>query len=410
VRRTPTLAFLLVTVFVDMLGLGIVVPVGPALLTAITGHPADGARWSGWIDASFGAAQFLVAPLLGRIADRYGRRPVLILALSGLSLDYLVHALARQAVTMLAAHALAGALAGTTTVVNAYIADITPPPQRPGAYGYVGAAFSAGFVAGPVIGGLLGAANPRLPFLLAAALAAGNAVYGAFVLPESRPGDRTAAVGWRVANPVSSIVAIVRRPSLAHLAVARLLGDIARIANQVTWTFVMVARFGWHTGTVGVVLAASSLIGAVVSAKLSGPYVRSLGVRRAAIVSAWAGAASLAGFGLVGPWLIVPMMGLGSIAALGGNACATWITEASDADEQGTVQGALTGISAVAEAGVPVAATTVFACSVGTPVPGPVLVLAGAVAAVSALVLARAPRPAHENPRANRRTNRATPA
>jgi len=178
-RRTPALAFLFATVLVDMLGLGIVVPVVPGLMTAVTGDPAAGARWSGWIDASFGVTQFLAAPLLGRMADRYGRRPVLILALSFLGLDYLAHAVANRPVTMLAAHALAGALAGTTTVVNAYIADITPPADRPRAYGYVSAAFAVGFVAGPAIGGLLGTVNLRLPFLVAAALAGANALYGA---------------------------------------------------------------------------------------------------------------------------------------------------------------------------------------------------------------------------------------
>lgn len=391
-RRTPALAFLFVTVLIDMLGLGVVVPVVPGLMTAITGDPASGARWSGWIGASFGVTQFLAAPLLGRMADRYGRRPVLILALSFLGLDYLAHALANRPVTMLAAHALAGALAGTTTVVNAYIADIVPPADRPRAYGYLSAAFASGFVAGPVVGGLLGAVNLRLPFLVAAALAGANALYGGFVLPESRRGDRATSIAWRVANPFGSIAAMMRRPGLAHLALARLLGDVARMANQVTWTFVMVARFGWRTATVGAVLAASSLLGALVSVRLSGPYVRRLGVRRATVVSGWAGAVSLAGFGLAGPWLVVPMMGLGAVAALGGNASQTWISESAGADEQGTVNGALTGISAIAEAGVPALATAVFAWSLAVPLPGLVLVLAGAVAAGSALVFARAPR------------------
>ncbi len=391
--RRPTLAFLLVTVFVDMLGLGMVVPIVPALMTSVTHHPAAGARWSGWIGASFGITQFLAAPLLGRVADRYGRRPVLVLALSFLGLDYLAHALAGRPVTMLAAHALAGALGGTTTVVNAYIADTVPPADRPRAYGYAGAAFSAGFVAGPVIGGLLGAVHLRLPFLVAAALAGANALYGALVLPESRPGDRTTGFAWRVANPVASIAAMARRPGLGQLAVARLLGDIARMANQVTWTFVMTARFGWGTQTVGAALAASSLLGAVVTGALSGGYVGRLGVRRAAVVSAWAGAVSLAGFGLGGPWLVAPMMGLGAVAALGGNAIQTWITGEIGADEQGTVQGALTCIAAVAEAGVPAVATGIFAWSLTVPLPGLVLVLAGAAAAASAVVLTRAPRP-----------------
>jgi DHA1 family tetracycline resistance protein-like MFS transporter len=392
-RRPPALAFLLVTVFVDMLGLGIVVPVLPSLMTAVTGDPAAGARWSGWIGAGYGLAQFLAAPLLGRLADRYGRRPVLVGALSVLGLDYLAHALAGGPVAMLVAHTLAGALAGTTIVVNAYIADTTAPAQRPRAFGYVGAAFAAGFVAGPVIGGLLGAVHPRLPFLAAAALAGANAVYGALLLPESRRGDRTTSLAWRVANPVAAIADLARRPGLGHLVAARLLSDVARMANQATWTFVMIARFGWGTATVGAVLAASALLGALVSATLSGPYVRRLGVRRATIVSAWAGAASLAGFGLAGPWLIVPMMGLGAVAALGGTASQAWFTGATDPGEQGAVQGALTGVSAITEAAVPVAATAVFAWSLAGARPGLVLVLAGAVAAAAAVVLARAPRP-----------------
>jgi DHA1 family tetracycline resistance protein-like MFS transporter len=393
-RRPPALAFLLVTVFVDMLGLGLVVPVLPALMTSLTGDPGTGARWSGWIGSSYGAAQFLAAPLLGRLADRYGRRPVLAGALGVLGVDYLAHALAHRPVTILAAHALAGALAGTTTVVNAYIADVTPAPDRPRAFGYVSAALSAGFVAGPAAGGLLGAVNPRLPFLAAAVLAGVNALYGLLVLPESRPGDRSTELSWTVANPVSPLAATLRRKDLRHPVLSRLLGDLARLANQATWSFVMIARFGWGATTLGAVLAGSALLSGVLSATLAGPYVRRLGVRRAALVSAWAGAAALAGFGLAGPGFIVALMGLGTVAALGGAASQAWITGLTGPDEHGRVQGALTGISALAEASVPAVATALFAWSAAQHWPGLVLVTAAVVAAASAVVLGGAPKPA----------------
>ncbi|GIH19545.1 MFS transporter [Rugosimonospora africana] len=392
-RRSPALAFLLITVFIDMLGLGIVVPVVPALMTTITGHAASAAHWSGLIDASFGVTQFLASPFLGRLSDRYGRRPILILAMSFLGVDWLAHAIANTPATILAAHAAAGALGGTMTVINAYLADITEPADRPRAYGYVGAAFSAGFVAGPVLGGLLGGVSVRLPFLVTAGLAATNAAFGLLVLPESRPGDRRTGIGWRLANPFSAIASMLRRPQLRHLVIARLLGDIARMANQVMWVFVMVARFGWPTAKVGATLAVSSVIGAVVSARVSGPFVRWLGVRRASVVCSLAGAASLAGFGLVPTgWLIPPCMAVGAVSAIGGTASQSWISGLAHGDEHGTVQGTLTGISAIAETTVPVAATGLFAWSLRIPMPGLVLVAAAAFAVASAVTMSRSPR------------------
>ena len=217
-RRTPTLAFLLVTVGIDMLGLGLIVPIVPSLMTAITGHPASAAQWSGIVGASYGLTQFLAAPFLGRLSDRYGRKPVLVAALTFLGVDYLIHGIANSVWLLVLAHGLAGAFAGTGTVVNAYIADITEPAQRPKAYGLIGAAFSIGFVAGPAISGLLGAVNVLVPFYVAAGLAFVNASYGLLVVPESRPGDRRTGLGWRVANPVSALVMMLRRNAavMAH--------------------------------------------------------------------------------------------------------------------------------------------------------------------------------------------------
>jgi MFS transporter, DHA1 family, tetracycline resistance protein len=388
-RRTPTLAFLLVTIFIDALGLGLIVPIGPALLTAIVGNPGRAAQWAGLINASYGLAQFLVLPLLGRIADRYGRRPVVVLALTLLGLDYLVHAVANSAWLFLVAHALAGAFAGTTAAVSAAVADITEPGRRPQAYGRINAAFGLGFIAGPAIGGLLGAVSLRLPFYAAAGLAFANALYGQLIVPESHAGDGRTSLRWRVANPVSTIAVLLRRPGLRHLTVSRLLSDVARVANQVVWVFVMTARFGWSASQTGMTLAASSIVGAAVSARLADPLVTALGERRAAIVCTGAGAVSLAGFATVPVgWLVVVPMGIGAIAALGSAATQSWLSRLAGPSEQGTVQAALAAIGSLAEMAVPVLATVVFAWSLTVGQPGLVLLAAAAIAALAGLVLA----------------------
>ncbi|GAA2377210.1 MFS transporter [Dactylosporangium salmoneum] len=390
-RRAPALSFLLVTVFVDMLGLGLIVPITPALLTALTGDPAGGARWAGWIQSSYGLLQFLAAPVLGRAADRYGRRPVLLLSLSCLGVDYLAHATAPAAGWLLAFHALAGACAGTTTVVDAYVADVTAPPARARAYGLLGAAFALGFTAGPALGGLLGAVDVRLPFVAAAALALANVAYGLFVLPESRPGDRTTALS---ARPAFAVLDVLRRPVLGRLALARGAADVARITGQVLWTFLVVHRFGWSTAHLGLVMAASALAGALFQALATGPVVRRLGDRRAAVLGGAAGALTLAGTALASaPWEVYVLQGLGLLGSIGGAAARSWLSRATGDDEQGTVQGAVTGIGALADTAVPAAASALFAWSLAGPLPGLPFLVAAAFAAASALLLAATPAP-----------------
>jgi DHA1 family tetracycline resistance protein-like MFS transporter len=391
-RRTPTLAFLLVTVFIDMLGLGIIVPIIPALMSTITGHAASGARWSGIIDSSYGVTQFCFAPFLGRIADRYGRKPVLVGSLTLLGANFLAHAMASSVAALVVAHAAAGAFAGSNIVVNAYVADVTPPQHRAKAYGQLGAAFSLGFVAGPVIGGLVGGVDVRLPFACASALAFGNALYGLLIVPESRKGDRTTPLTLRVANPFGAIADLIARPALKHLAISRLLSDIARMANQVVWTFFMVDRFGWSTGHLGIVMAGSAVATAAVQARLAAPYTRWLGERRTAIIGSVLAALDLAAFGLVpNQWLVYPLMTIGTFAAIGGVASQAWISSLAAADEQGSVQGALTGISAVAEAAVPMAAMTLFAWSLAHAFGGLTLFCAAGFAAASAVIMSRTP-------------------
>jgi DHA1 family tetracycline resistance protein-like MFS transporter len=391
-RRAPALVFLLVTVFVDMLGLGIVVPIASALLTDLAGEVGAAARWSGWIASSYGLLQFFTAPLLGRLADRYGRRPVLLASLTFLGLDYLGHAATPSVALLVVCHGLAGAFAGTNIVVNAYIADVVPPERRAHAFGLVGAAFGAGFVAGPTIGGLLGAVDVRLPFYAAAALALANVGYGFLVLPESRPGDRTTTLSLRAANPVAALAAVLRRPVLGRLTLARFCADIARMTHQAIWTFFVTVQFAWNTTQIGLTMAAGAVAGAAFQARAVGPAVRWLGDRRAAVLGSAVGVAGLTGTALATtPLTVYVLQVVGVLGSVAGAAAQSWISRAAGAHEQGTVAGALTGTSAIAEMTVPIVAGAVFGWSVAFGMPGLVFLGAAAFAAASTVLLATTP-------------------
>ncbi|MEV4510419.1 MFS transporter [Dactylosporangium sp. NPDC049525] len=391
-RRAPALSFLLVTVFIDMLGLGLIVPIVPALLTDITGQAADGARWSGLIGSSYGLLQFLASPLLGRLSDRYGRRPVLLASLTCLGIDYLAHAMSPTVWLLVLFHAVAGACAGTNTVVNAYVADVTEPDRRARAFGLIGAAFGLGFVAGPTLGGLLGAVDLRLPFYAAAGLAFANVAYGWLILPESRPGDRRTPLSLRVANPAGALAAVLRRPVLARLAWARLCADVARMTGQVTWTFFVTAQFAWGTAQIGATMAAGALAGAAFQARLTGPLVRRLGDKRAAVLGGAVGVVALTGTAAAAaPWVIYVVQAIGVLGSVGAAAAQSWLSRATGPDEQGTVQGAVTGIGALAETVVPAVAGVAFAWSLTCDLPGLVFLGAAAFAAASVLLLAATP-------------------
>lgn len=388
-RRAPALSFLLVTVFLDMLGLGLIVPIVPALMGAITADAADAVRWSGLLGSTYGLLQFVVSPLLGRLSDRYGRRPVLLASLTLLGVDWLAHAVSPSPWSLLVFHALAGACAGTNTVVNAYIADVTEPESRARAYGMIGSVFGLGFVAGPIVGGLLGAVDVRLPFYAAAALSFANVAYGWLILPESRPGDRTTPLTLRMANPVGAIAVVLRRPVLGRLAYARFCADVARMIHQSTWTFFLTYRFSWSTAHVGVVMAAGALAAAVVQARAVGPVVRRLGDKRAAVAGSILGVAALTGTAFVSvPWMLYVLQAIGVLGSIGGAAAQSWISRSVPADEQGSVQGALTGFAAAAETVVPVAAGAMFGWSLAYGSPGLVFVVAAAFAAWSTRLLA----------------------
>ncbi|MCL4189224.1 MAG: MFS transporter [Rhodobacteraceae bacterium] len=278
----PALAFILITLAVDAMGIGLIVPVMPALIGDVTGGSlADAALWGGILTTAFAAMQFLFGPVVGSLSDAWGRRPVLLVSLAVMALDYLVMALAGSVWLLLAGRVVGGITAATQTTATAFIADISPPERKAANFGLVGAAFGAGFILGPLAGGLIGELGPRAPFLAAAALAAANLALGWAVLPETvtdairRPFSRARA------NPFGAFRAIGRLPGAARLVVVFFLYEFAFVVYPATWSFFTIARFGWTPATVGLSLAVFGVTFAAVQGGLIRPVLRLLGERGA---------------------------------------------------------------------------------------------------------------------------------
>src|SRR5512141_1941292 len=217
-ERDAAMPFIMLTTLIDMIAIGLIIPVLPALVGSFTATPADQAFWYGMVTFSFSFANFLASPVLGALSDRYGRRPVLLLGFCGLALSFFATALATAVWMLLAVRLVSGAMQSNLAVANAYVADITPPENRAKRFGMLGAMFGVGFILGPVMGGLLGAIDLRLPFFVAGGLALMNLLYGYFVLPESLSAERRHAFHWRAANPVASLRGLAQLKGAGRLA------------------------------------------------------------------------------------------------------------------------------------------------------------------------------------------------
>ena len=279
-----SILFIVATIFIDAVGFGIVMPVLPGLLMRTGGLDLSGAiEVAAWIGIAMAVATFFAAPVIGNLSDRFGRRPVLLIALAGLSLDYLLLTLADTLLLVFLGRLVSGIFGGSYGAAQAAIADITPPEQRARNFGYVGAAFGVGFIAGPVLGGLLAGFGDRAPFLAAAALAGANFVYGLFVFPETLTPERRRRFDWRRANPLGALRIVRGVPGMARLAVVMALWQIASLVYPLTWSFYGIAAFGWDAAMIGVSLAAVGLTITASQLLLTGPLVARLGERGAAM-------------------------------------------------------------------------------------------------------------------------------
>jgi MFS transporter, DHA1 family, tetracycline resistance protein len=362
-HRKAALSFIFVTVLIDMLAFGMIIPVLPILVqTFVGGNAAHGAEMYGVFGTAWALMQLIFSPVQGSLSDRFGRRPVILISCAGLGLDFILMALAPNLWWLLVGRVISGITAASFSTAGAYISDVTPPEKRAASFGIIGAAFGTGFVLGPALGGLLGAISPRLPFWAAAAMALANVCWGLFVLPESLPKEKRAAFSWKNANPLGALKLLRSHPTLAGLAASYFLINLAHVVLPSTTVLYMHYRYGWNTRGVGMLLAGVGISSLIVQAFLVKPLVRRLKERRALALGLTFGAAGFAIYGLAptGPlfWIGVPVMALWGIAT---PSLQTLMTRLVEPTEQGRLQGALASLVGLASLIGPTVFTQTFA-------------------------------------------------
>ena len=403
--RQAAFFFVFITVALDMLAIGIIIPVLPKLIESFTsGDTARAAKYVGLFGTTFAVVQFFMSPVLGALSDRFGRRPVILLSNLGLGLDYVLAALAPNLWILFIARLIAGATSASVATAGAYIADVTAPEKRAQYFGMLGAAFGLGFVLGPAIGGVLGGIDLRYPFWAAAAMSLLNFCYGFFVLPESLKPENRAVFTWSKANPMGSVKLLAGNRQLWSFGSSVFLSQLAHTVLPSVFVLYAGYRFGWGPHEMGWLLAAVGIASVIVQGALVKPIVKAIGERTAAIVGLLMGGTALVWYGLAwDPWLV--WLGV-PIAAFWGlfNATAQSIMSKNvGVDEQGKLQGANSSIMALSNIIGPSLFAYVFATGIaGLNLPGIAFWLAGAFLFLAALGTALVTKPS-ETPAAENR-------
>ena len=347
--RRAAIAFILVTAVLDIVAMGIIIPVLPQLIVEFVGSNAD----AGWINGVFvalwAAMQFVCSPIIGSLSDKYGRRPVILISCAGLALDYVLMAVAPNLWWLAAGRIIAGITSSSFTTVFAYMADITEPDKRAKAYGLIGAAFSFGFVLGPVLGGFLGELGPRAPFWFAGILSGVAFLYGLFVLPESLPRERRMAFSWKRANPVGALILLRRHAELTGLAVVNFLLYFAHHVFSAVFVLYAALRYGWGPVQVGLLLALVGLLDMIVQGVLTGPVSKRLGERTTMVLGLCGGTVGIAlmGWAPTG-WAFIAAMLPNALWGLAMPTLQALMTRRVGEDEQGQLQGANNSVAAIA--------------------------------------------------------------
>jgi len=368
-KRRAAFGFIFATSLMDVLAIGIIIPVLPNLVKQFMhGDTAEAAHYVGLFGLMFGLMQFIFSPIMGALSDRFGRRPVLLISIFGLGIDYVIMAVAPSVGWLLVGRMLSGITAASFSTASAYVADITPPEGRAKSYGLLGAAFGIGFVVGPAMGGLLGGVHLRLPFWVAAGLALANGIYGLFVLPESLPKEKRSTFSLAKANPVGSFMLLRSNPELLSLAAVIFLYFLAHQVLQSTFVLYTGYRYGWGPTMVGMNLMGFGVGSVVVQGVIVGPFVRRFGERGALYTGLCAGMVAFVIYATAQTglqfWLGLPIFALMGLVQPGYQGI---MTRRVAPGEQGRLQGANAGIMAIAGLTGPMLFTTVFAWSVREP-------------------------------------------
>lgn len=385
--------FILVTLMIDAIGIGIVFPIMPDLMDRVgAGSTAEGALWAGVMMSAYAATMFLFGPIIGSLSDAYGRRPVLIAALVTLTIDYVIMALAGTYWLLLVGRIVAGMAGATYITATAYISDIAKPEERGAAFGMIGAAFGIGFVLGPALGGLASGWHITAPFWIAAALSAVNVAFGLFILPESLKDENRRPFGRRDLNPFATIFRAFAIPGLAIPLICIFVFEFANMVYPTLWAFWGREVFGWDGFTIGLTLSAYGVLIAGVQAGILPRMTVRFGDFRTLVIATLAGIIGMIGFGFAGAiWAVVVLLPIAALSDMAPPLLTAFAANRVGEDQQGVVQGVIASLSSVAAVAAPLALTGVFERYVdgeGAYFPGaPYVVAAFLVVAILPLIL-----------------------
>jgi DHA1 family tetracycline resistance protein-like MFS transporter len=345
-KGTAAIGFIFITLMIDITGLGLIIPVMPALINELTGEGISRAsEYGGWLVFTFAVMQFLFSPVLGGLSDQYGRRPIILIALFGFAIDYLLLAFAPSLLWLFIGRALAGVTGASITTATAYIADISTKENRAQNFGMIGAAFGLGFIIGPVIGGLLGSFGPRVPFMVAAALTFVNFLYGYFVLPESLKKENRRPFNWKRANPIGSLKNLQRYPALSGLAFSFILINLASHAVQSNWSYFVIEKFAWSETMIGISLGVVGILVTLVQGGLIRFTNPVLGNEKSVYTGLLLYSAGLFLFAFASQsWMMFVFLIPYCLGGIAGPAIQSIMSSSVPANEQGELQGALTGL------------------------------------------------------------------